>query len=104
MNPTNKTLWMGNVELNMDETYIGNLLSNFGIYPNKIILRIQKGKRGCAFLEFSSHEEAANVLHNFNGKNVGRFQLTFNWVRTMEEKNALPKIKKFTVSNKIFYI
>ena len=106
MNIKNKTLWMGNIETWMNRSYILSFLNKINIFPKKINLKTSQTKRGCAFLEFSSHEQAEEVLNNFNGKKINNFELKFNWVKTLEEKNAIPQIKKFTVKNiiiKLFY-
>ena len=97
MNSCQKTLWMGNIEKWMNQTYITNTLNNLNIYPQKIVLKNHENKRGCAFLEFETKEMAEFVLKNFNGKIINDLEFKLNWVKTWEEKNATPKITKFTV-------
>ena len=97
MNSKNKTLWMGNIESWMTRSYITSILNKINIFPVKIILKTAQSKRGCAFLEFLSHEKAEEILNNFNGKKINNLELKFNWVKTLEERLSIPQIKKFTV-------
>ena len=97
MNFKNKTLWMGNIESWMTKSYISSTLNEINIFPIKITLKTAQNKRGCAFLEFLSHEQAEEILNNFNGKKINKLELKFNWVKTLEEKLSVPQIKKFTV-------
>ena len=97
MNLQNKTLWMGNIETWMTRSYLFSLLKEKNIFPNKITLKTSQNKRGCAFLEFLSHEKAEEILNSFNGQKINNFELKFNWVKTLEEKLSIQQIKKFTV-------
>ena len=101
MNAYHKTLWMGNIEPWMNHIFLTSLLNSINIFPKKTIIKNPQNKRGCAFLEFNTQEQAQTVLNNFNGKIVNNFQLKFNWVKTFEEKYTSQKISKFTVSNSI---
>ena len=98
MNTYHKTLWMGNIEPWMNHAFLTSLLNNLNIFPKKIMIKNPQNKRGCAFLEFNTQEEAHLVLNNFNGKIVNNLELKFNWVKTFEEKYSTQKIAKFTVS------
>jgi RNA recognition motif-containing protein len=102
MNTSKSTLWMGNIENWMTHSYLYDLLKSSNIYPNKITIKNYPNKRGCAFLEFNTQEQAEFILNNFNGKIFNNLELKFNWVRTFEEKYSAPKITKFTVSNSYF--
>ena len=99
MNAYHKTLWMGNIEPWMTSSFLSTILKEINIFPKNIILKNPSNKRGCAFLEFNSKEEAENILKNFNGKIIHNLELKFNWVRTLEEKKSAQKINKFTVNN-----
>ena len=99
MNSYHKTLWMGNIESWMTITFLSSILKEMNIFPQRIILKNPPNKRGCAFLEFNTKEEAEKTLKNFNGKIFHNFEIKFNWVRTLEEKYSAQKIKKFTVSH-----
>ena len=98
MNKHNKTLWMGNIEPWMNQTFLNTLLSSINIFPINTIVKNPSNKRGCAFLEFNTKEQAEFILKNFNGKILNNFELKFNKVKTFEEKYSDPKITKFTVS------
>ena len=98
MNAYHKTLWMGNIESWMTIPFLSSILKEMNIFPQRIILKNPPNKRGCAFLEFNTKDEAENTLKNFNGKYFYNFEIKFNWVRTLEEKYSAQKIKKFTVS------
>ena len=99
MNKHNKTLWMGNIEPWMNHTFLIALLNSINIFPLRTIVKNPSNKRGCAFLEFNTKEQAEFILNNFNGKIINNFELKFNKVKTIEEKYSEPKITKFTVSN-----
>ena len=97
MNASNNTLWMGNIENWMSQSYLYNLLKSANIYPKKITIKNYPNKRGCAFLEFFSPEMAKNVLTEFNNTIINGVQLKFNWVHSLEQKYNCLKIPKFTV-------
>ena len=67
------------------------------IFPGKITLKLGQNKRGWAFLEFSSHEKAEEILNSFNGKRIDNFILKLNWIKP-SEKSPFPQIKKFKVN------
>ena len=98
MNKYHKTLWMGNIESWMTYPFLSSYLNSIHIFPQRITLKNPPNKRGCAFLEFTTKEQAEFVLKNFNGKNIKNFELKFNWLKTLEEKYLSQKITKFTVS------
>lgn len=98
MNSKQATLWMGNIESWMNHHFVSYILNKANIHPTRIVVKNPSNKRGCAFLIFNSHEEANNILENFNGKKIDGLNLKFNWVRSMEEKYSSAKIIKFTVS------
>lgn len=104
MNKYHKTLWMGNIEPWMSYSYIASFLNSNQIFPQRITLKNPANKRGCAFLEFANKDQAEFVLNNFNGKNIKNLDLRFNWVKTIEEKYSAPKMTKFTVSKRNYYI
>ena len=104
MNTHHKTLWMGNIEPWMNQSFLASLLNSVNIFPRRIIVKNPSNKRGCAFLEFMNQKQAELILNNFNGKIISNLELKFNWVRTFEEKYSAPKITKFTVSNSFLII
>ena len=100
MSSQNSTLWMGNIENWMSQSYLHNLLKSANIYPNRIILKNYQNKRGCAFLEFFSKEMAEYVLTEYNNKEINGIKLKFNKVHSLQQKYNNSKITKFTVSQK----
>ena len=106
MNSSTNTLWMGNIENWMSQSYLSDLLKTANIYPNRITIKNYPNKRGCAFLEFYSHEMAKYVLTEYNNKIINGVQLKFNWVHSLEQKYNCSKITKFTVRlfNYIYFL
>ncbi len=104
MNSSANTLWMGNIENWMSYNYISDLLKTANIYPSKITIKNYPNKRGCAFLEFFSHEMANFVLTEYNNKIINGVHFKFNWVYSLEQKYKCSKIPKFTVKTyNLFY-
>ena len=97
MNGSTNTLWMGNIENWMSQSYLYDLLKAANIYPNRITIKNYPNKRGCAFLEFYSPEMAKFVLTEYNNKIINGVQFKFNWVHSLEQKYNSSKITKFTV-------
>ena len=99
-NKYQRTLWMGNIESWMTNSFLTAFLNSIHIFPKGITLKNSQNKRGCAFLEFASKEQAEFILKNFNGKNINNFIIKFNRVKTFDEKFSTQKITKFTVSKR----
>ena len=99
-NKYQRTLWMGNIESWMTNSILTTFLNSIQIFPKGITLKNPQNKRGCAFLEFASKEQAEFILKNFNGKNINNFIIKFNRVKTFDEKISTQKITKFTVSKR----
>ena len=95
MNTSNKTLWLGNVESWMDHMFLKKFLEEINIFPKKISIKTKETKRGCAFLEFDTHESAKNAINNNNGKIHRNIEIKLNWVRD-KNKNIIKPVK-FTV-------
>jgi RNA recognition motif-containing protein len=99
-NKYQRTLWMGNIESWMTDSFLTKFLNSIHIFPKGITLKNPQNKLGCAFLEFASKEQAEFILKNFNGKNINNFIIKFNRVKTFDEKFSTQKITKFTVSKR----
>ena len=95
MTSSKSTLWMGNIENWMSHSYLVDLLKSANIYPNKITIKSYPNKRGCAFLEFESHESAEKAINNYNGKIHRNIEIKLNWVR--DKNRHIIKPIKFTV-------
>ncbi|GAB6033337.1 tRNA selenocysteine 1-associated protein 1 [Chamberlinius hualienensis] len=69
---TNKssTLWMGDLEPYMDETFIKQSFNTMG--ENVVYVKVMRNRQpfGYGFVEFESEEVALRVLHRVNGKIV----------------------------------
>ena len=68
-----ETLWMGDIEPWMDESFIMKLFIEFGFKPQSVNIikdkRMIKNRNFC-FVNFSDVQEANNVLFKLNGKKI----------------------------------
>ena len=68
-----ETLWMGDIEHWMDESFIMKSFIEFGFKPQSINIiidkRIDKNRNFC-FVKFSNVQEANNALFKLNGKKI----------------------------------
>ena len=92
------TLWMGNFENWMNQTYLYNLMESVNVFSSDIILKNYPNKPGCVFLKFFSKEMAQNVLDKYYSKTIKSIKLQINQVHSLEQKFNYEKIIKFTVS------
>ncbi|KAE8651855.1 polyadenylate-binding protein RBP47 [Cucumis sativus] len=78
-----KTLWIGDLQPWMDETYLNNCFAHTGeVSSVKVICNKQTGQsEGYGFVEFFSHTTAEKVLQNYNGTIMPNTELPFrlNW-------------------------
>ncbi|XP_022986538.1 polyadenylate-binding protein RBP47-like [Cucurbita maxima] len=78
-----KTLWIGDLQPWMDETYLHNCFAHIGeVFSVKVICNKQTGQsEGYGFVEFYSHATADKVLQNYNGAIMPNTDLPFrlNW-------------------------
>jgi len=89
-----KTLWMGNIDPYMDETFVRGLF--FGekeLTTVKVIRdKVTGFPAGYGFLEFASHGAAARVLDIYNGKpmpgNAGGAVFRLNWAQYSETSKS----------------
>lgn len=79
---SSNTLWIGDIDPWMDETYIKNVFIN--IAPIKTIKIMKKHGQsiGYGFLEFETEEIATEVLRNYNGKSVIGFNKLLKLARS----------------------
>jgi len=82
-NQDKKTLWIGDVEAWMDERYLAGIFGKSATITSVKIIRDKQTNLpvGYGFIEFGSHEVAANVLNQFNGSTNPRTNKPFrlNW-------------------------
>lgn len=65
-----KTLWMGAIQSNWDESFVESLFPNSGLLNVKLMRSPSSMPSGYAFLEFSSHEAAKIALDTYNGLQI----------------------------------
>ncbi|CAM6085450.1 unnamed protein product [Calypogeia fissa] len=78
-----KTLWVGDLQYWMDETYLHNCFVHTGdVCTVKIIRNKQTGySEGYGFVEFTSHAAAEKILQGYNGSLMPQTEQPFrlNW-------------------------
>lgn len=67
---SSKTLWIGDVETWMDETYFNNIFNMIATVKSIKIMKKGGISIGYGFVEFESEEISTYVLNNFNGKEI----------------------------------
>ena len=108
---TEGTLWMGDIEPWMDESFIIDSFKNYGFKPKNVKLiidkRLNKFKNFC-FVNFNNLKEANYALFNLNAKKIPKTDMFFklNLTKNNSEnyKNAYvgnlsPQIKDFELYN-----
>ncbi|XP_059647759.1 polyadenylate-binding protein RBP47-like isoform X2 [Cornus florida] len=79
----NKTIWVGDLQLWMDETYLSTCFAHTGELSSvKVIRNKQTGQsERYGFIEFFSHAAAEKVLQNYNGTIMPNTDQAFrlNW-------------------------
>ena len=108
---TEGTLWMGDIEPWMDESFIIDSFSECGFKPKSVKLiadkRLNRHKNFC-FVNFSNLQEANNALFKLNAKKIPKTNMFFklNLTKTNSEncKNAYvgnlsPKINDIELYN-----
>lgn len=88
-----RTLWVGDIEQWMDETYVMNLFSHVGEVANVKLIRDKNTMipSGYGFVEFVTHATASKTLESYNGQpipNAGR-SFRLNWATMGGNKYVL---------------
>ena len=68
---TEGTLWMGDIEPWMDESFIIDSFKNYGFMPKNVKLIIKRGLnkfKSFCFVNFNNLKEANDALFNLNEK------------------------------------
>ena len=77
---TEGTLWMGDIEPRMDESFIFNSFNQYGFRQKNIKLikdkRLNKYKNFC-FVKFNNLQEANNAIFILNGKKIPKTNMFF---------------------------
>lgn len=83
---SSQTLWMGDLEGFMDESYLNNIFTTVGLRSSVKSIKIIKDKgtnssSGYGFIEFTSHETAQSVLDTYNGTPIPgtKKNFVFKW-------------------------
>ncbi|RID78897.1 hypothetical protein BRARA_A01678 [Brassica rapa] len=81
-----RSLWIGNLQPWMDESYLRNIFSTFTgeVQQAKVIRNKQSGySEGYGFIEFVSHAAAEGILQTYNGAQMPGCEQTFrlNWAQ-----------------------
>ncbi|GMF38538.1 unnamed protein product [Phytophthora fragariaefolia] len=73
-----KTLWMGDIQMHWDETFIASLFASAGEQPVVKLIRdkVTGYPAGYGFLEFPTQRGAQQVLDTFNGQVIRTFCLS----------------------------
>ena len=88
------TLWMGDIELWMNELFIKKAFAEYGFYP-KAIKYIKDKKTGVSqnycFVIFDNASDCINALKNVKGKNIPNATKIFklNWANNNIEMNKI---------------
>ncbi|CAN0846666.1 Polyadenylate-binding protein RBP47 [Linum grandiflorum] len=89
-----KTVWVGDLLVWMDETYVHNCFSHTGeVSSVKVIRNKQTGQsEGYGFVEFYSHATAEKVLQTYNGCAMPNTDQPFrlNWASFAGDRRAEP--------------
>ncbi|KQJ84715.1 hypothetical protein BRADI_5g22410v3 [Brachypodium distachyon] len=89
-----RTLWIGDLQYWMDETYIHGCFASTGeLQSVKLIRDKQTGQlQGYGFVEFTSHAAAERVLQGYNGHAMPNVDLAYrlNWASAGEKRDDTP--------------
>ncbi|KAJ0493905.1 putative RNA recognition motif domain, nucleotide-binding alpha-beta plait domain superfamily [Helianthus annuus] len=88
----NKTVWVGDLQHWMDETYLQSCFAQTGeVASIKLIRNKQTGQsERYGFIEFHTHEAAEKVLQTYNGSMMPNTDQVFrlNWASLVRVKNV----------------
>eukprot|EP01025_Chloroclados_australasicus_P034089 TRINITY_DN34915_c0_g1_i7.p3 TRINITY_DN34915_c0_g1~~TRINITY_DN34915_c0_g1_i7.p3 ORF type:complete len:145 (+),score=11.37 TRINITY_DN34915_c0_g1_i7:53-436(+) len=80
-----RTLWIGDLQYWMDESYIYNLFSGSCKLESVKVIRNKTTQtpEGYGFIEFGNREEAERVLRSYNGTMIPGTEVAFrlNWAQ-----------------------
>lgn len=86
LSDTSRTLWIGDLDTWMDESYLQSLVSSLGYNKELSSIKIIKDKATgmplkYGFLEFQNHESANNFYSNYNNRTIPNTAKLFklNW-------------------------
>ncbi|CAH9082312.1 unnamed protein product [Cuscuta europaea] len=76
--PTNTTIFVGNLDTNVSEDALRQFFSNYG---QLLHVKIPVGKR-CGFVQFADRNVAEEALLNLNGSQLGGQSIRLSWGRS----------------------
>jgi len=86
MNDSSKTLWIGDLENNMDEFFLKSIISALGYEKELINIKLIRDKvtgipLKYGFLEFHNNQSARNFYQNYNHRTIPNTskQFKLNW-------------------------
>ena len=90
MNTEDCTLWMGDIEPWMDESFIMNAFNDCGFKPNNIsIIRNKMNRfRNFGFITFDNFQEANNAIFRLNAKVIPQTNIYFKLNLTKNNKKS----------------
>ena len=91
MNTEDYTLWMGDIEPWMDESFIMNAFNECGFKPNNIVIiknRISNRFRNFGFISFDNFQEANNAIFKLNAKIIPQTNIYFKLNLTKNNKRT----------------
>ena len=91
MNTEDCTLWMGDIEPWMDESFIMNAFNECGFKPNNIIIiknKMSNRYRNFGFITFDTFQEANNAIFKLNAKLIPQTNIYFKLNLTKNNKKT----------------
>ncbi|KAF9365527.1 hypothetical protein BGX34_009670 [Mortierella sp. NVP85] len=79
---TSKSLYVGNLDQNVNEPFLQEFFSQCGPVENVKIIRDRNGGLNYGFVEFADHATAAKALQTMNGRRVLLQEIKVNWAFT----------------------
>lgn len=86
LSDTSKTIWIGDLDTWMDDSYLQSLINSLGYAKELTSIKLIKDKvtglpLKYGFIEFVNHESANNFLNNYNNRTIPNTSKLFklNW-------------------------
>jgi RNA recognition motif-containing protein len=88
-----KKLFVGKLPFSATDHDLNEIFSQVGqVVSAKVIMDRETGRsKGFGFVEFSTDEEAANAISQFNGADYGGFAMVVNEARPMAPREGGPR-------------
>jgi RNA recognition motif-containing protein len=89
MNTEECTLWMGDIEPWMDESFIMKAFNKCGFKPNNIKIIKNKMYRNFGFVNFDNFQDANNAIFKLNARQIPQTNKYFKLNLTKSNKKQL---------------